>query len=181
MISQSIVGYSQNRAEDDFYPTPPQVTRDILKRESFTGRIWEPACGDGSMANVLLDTGLPVIATDLVYRGYGERTSINFLLENRTVENIVTNPPFSLITEFAYHAMKCTTNKVVFLAKLAFLETVERKALFEQTPLARVWVYSKRIRMDKGFVSSKSGGGMIAFAWFVWEHGYKDEPVIRWI
>lgn len=71
--------------------------------------------------------------------------------------------------------------KVALLAKLAFLETAERKPLFETTPLARVYVYSKRIRLDKNEVTGKTSGGMIAFAWFVWEYSYKGEPVLKWI
>lgn len=178
--AQSIVGYSDCRADNDFYPTPPQVTRDILEREKFEGNIWEPACGDGSMSKEIIRAGYSVHSSDLIDRGYGT-APLNFLLHDVTFDNIVTNPPFNLITQFAYHALMYSRRKVVFLAKLAFLETIERKSLFENTPLARVYVYSKRIRLDKNIVSGKTNGGMIAFAWFVWEHGYSGEPVLRWI
>ena len=177
--AQSIVGYSNCRAENDFYPTPPQYTRDIIKHELLVGDIWEPACGDGAMSKVLCETGCNVISTDLIDRGYG--SACDFLFENRKTENIVTNPPFNLITRFAYHAYECASRKIIFLAKLAFLETVERKKLFEYAPLARVYVYSKRIRLDKNIVTNKTSGGMIAFAWFVWDKQYNGEPIIRWI
>ncbi len=180
MISQSIVGYSSNRAENDFYPTPPRYTQDIIKRETLTGTIWEPACGIGSMSEVLLTTGNPVISTDLVCRGYGERTSVNFLSEYRNVDNVVT-PPFNLITKFAYHALECASKKVVFLAKLAFLETNERRELFSYHPLSRVYVYSDRIRLDKNRITDKTSGGMIAFAWFVWDKSCSGETILRWI
>lgn len=179
MISQSIAGYSNDRAENDFYPTPPQYTRDIIRREQLTGDIWEPACGDGSMSKVLWETGCNVYSTDLIDRGYGDVG--DFITMNKKIENIITNPPFNLITEFAYHAYKCATNKVIFLAKLAFLETSERRELFEVAPLARVYVYSKRIRLDKNIVTNKTSGGMIAFAWFVWDKSYNGEPIIRFI
>jgi hypothetical protein len=178
--AQSIVGHSMNRAENDFYPTPPQITRDILGKESFYGNVWECACGAGDMSKEIIKHGLTVVSTDLINRGYGEG-NIDFLKEHRNVDNIITNPPFNIITDFAYHALECTTKKVALLAKLAFLETAERKPLFETTPLARVYVYSKRIRLDKNEVTGKTSGGMIAFAWFVWEHGYKGEPVLKWI
>jgi len=180
MISQSIAGYSNCRAENDFYPTPPQYTCDIIEREAFHGGdIWEPACGDGSMSKVLKETGCSVISTDLIDRGYGVQG--DFLLDNRKCSNIVTNPPFNLITQFAYHAYESASKKVIFLAKLAFLETTERRKLFEVCPLSRVYVYSKRIRLDKNIVTNKTSGGMIAFAWFVWDKSYRGEPIIRFI
>lgn len=39
-----------NRSRDDFYPTPPEMTRALLSVELFYGAIWEPACGDGAMS-----------------------------------------------------------------------------------------------------------------------------------
>jgi hypothetical protein len=181
--AQSIVGYSNNRAENDFYPTPPRYTKDILEREQLYGLTWEPACGDGAIVKVL-DNYVPagqIRYSDIVDRHFRMSEICDFLLENRKVENIITNPPFTLINEFAYHAHKCANKKIIFLAELAFLETEARKELFEKHPLARVWVYSKRIRFDKNIVSEKTGGGMIAFAWFVWDKEYQGETVLRWI
>src|ERR1700728_823481 len=43
----------------DFYPTPDWATRALIDNEPFVGRIWEPACGDGTMVKVLRDTGQP--------------------------------------------------------------------------------------------------------------------------
>lgn len=41
------------RAAYEFYPTPPEATRALLSVESFDGAIWEPACGDGAISEVL--------------------------------------------------------------------------------------------------------------------------------
>jgi len=177
--AQSIVGYSGNRADGDFYPTPSHVTKDIYEYEVFVGNIWEPACGDGAMSKVLERAGYDVISSDLYDRGYGE-TGINFLLENRSVDNIVTNPPFKDAEKFIYHALKCSNRKVAMFLKLSFLEGAKRKIMFESTPLIRVWVYSKRVSLLRNG-EGKRGSGMIAFAWFVWERGYTGEPVIKWI
>jgi len=43
----SIVGFGKNRDSADFYPTPPQTTEALFKREKFDGLVWECACGDG--------------------------------------------------------------------------------------------------------------------------------------
>jgi len=176
--AQSIVGYSRSRADKDFYPTPEHVTRDIMSVELFEGSVWEPACGDGSMSKVI-EKFYPVISSDIVDRGYGE-TGINFLLENRIVDNIITNPPFLDAENFVYHALKRTKYKVAMFLKLSFLEGMKRKIMFESTPLSCVYVYSHRVSLKRNGVG-KTGSGMIAFAWFVWEQGYEGEPVIRWI
>jgi hypothetical protein len=78
----------------DFFPTPPWATYALIDNERFRGEIWEPACGDGSMARVLEQTGCPVIATDLYDRGYGA-AGYDFLRPTRYADNIVTNPPYN--------------------------------------------------------------------------------------
>ena len=56
----------------DFYPTPKWATDAWIDNEAFEGAIWEPACGDGTMARVLLlHTGCPVDASDLFDRENG--------------------------------------------------------------------------------------------------------------
>ena len=79
----------------DFYPTPDWATHALIDNERFEGRIWEPACGDGTMVRVLRDSGRPVDASDLFDRGYGE-VGVDFLKSARSVENIVTNQLRSL-------------------------------------------------------------------------------------
>lgn len=179
--AHSIVGYSQSRAEQDFYPTPEYVTEDLLQHEYFTGSIWEPACGNGAMSRVLENWHKqgPVISSDLIDRGYGE-VGIDFLSTHRKVGNIITNPPFLLAEKFVYHALECVEYKVCMFLKLAFLEGVSRRKMFQTTPLEKVLVYSKRVSLQKNG-TGKTGSGMIAFAWFVWNHEYHNEPIIRWI
>jgi hypothetical protein len=58
------------RLPNEFYPTPPEATRALLSVERFDGSIWEPACGEGAIANVLTSAGHKVVATDLVDYGF---------------------------------------------------------------------------------------------------------------
>lgn len=172
---------SEEREKDDFYPTPPAGTRALLAVEKFTGPIWEPACGEGDMSRVLEQAGYDVISTDLVNRGYGE-TRVDFLMEHHPrAPNIVTNPPFKLAEQFTRHALSLTTGKVAMLARLAWLEGQARRDLFEQTPLARVWIFAGRLGFDRAKLADKGKGGMIAFAWFVWDHSHTGAPEIGWI
>jgi len=168
----------------DFYATPEEATIALLEREEFTGNIWEPACGDGAISRVLKDYGHEVYSSDIVYRGYGMGGSTDFLdTKDRRVKNIVTNPPFKLAKQFVEHSLSCATDKVAMFLRLAFLESQNRKEMFENTPLARVYVFSKRLTLYPGDtpIEEHKGNGNIAFAWFIWDHAYKGEPVLRWI
>lgn len=173
---------SENRQKDDFYPTPPIATRKLLAVETFDGPIWECACGDGAISKVLADEGYEVISTDLVDRGYGA-SRVDFMMEWKPrAPNIITNPPFKFAREFVDKALSLTTGKVAILARLAWLEGKSRKSLFETTPLSRVWVFSERVPMLRnGDEMMKGGGGMIAFAWFVWDHEYEGPARLGWI
>lgn len=99
---------------------------------------------------------------------------------NKQVNNIVTNPPYKLAQEFIEHALKCADKKVIMLLKLNFLEGQKRYNLFKETPLKTVYVFSKRLSFDKGDEKGK-GNGLLAYAWYVWEQGYKGSPTIEWI
>jgi hypothetical protein len=177
--AQSLVGTSAGRPDDDFYPTPPEATEALLAREKFEGTIWEPACGDGAICRVLAAHGHSILATDLNYRDYG-MGDIDFLTCQLQAANVITNPPFKLAEEFIHHALKQTTGKVAMLCKLQFLEGGKRKIMFESTPLKKVYVFSKRLTMTRNGEKMKNSG-MIAFAWFVWEHGYEGDPTVAWI
>jgi hypothetical protein len=171
---------AENREKDDFYATPPEGTRALLRVEEFIGTIWEPACGDGGISRELELAGHNVISTDLVDRSYGQ-PRVDFLMEwERRADNIVTNPPFKMALEFAKHALALSDRKVALLCRLAWLEGVERRTFFEASPLARIWVFSNRITTLRGN-QPLPNSGMIAFAWFVWEHGHKGPPTLGWI
>ncbi|MGN6121693.1 MAG: hypothetical protein ACTHOJ_01925 [Sphingomonas oligoaromativorans] len=161
------------REVDDLYPTWPAATRVLLAVERFTGAIWEPACGDGAMSRELVAAGHEVISTDLIDRGYGAGGR-DFLMEWQALApNVVTNPPFKHAVEFVERALLLTTGKVAMFLRLAFLEGQDRGRWFPTTPLARVWVMSRRVPIQRGRLAEEGdSAGPLAFAWFVWEHGH---------
>lgn len=171
-----------NRDEHDFYPTNPVATRALLAVETFDGPIWEPACGEGDMSKVFEEAGYPVISTDLIDRGYGEG-GVDFLRQWKPrAPNIVTNPPFKLAVQFINVALTLSTGKVAMLLRLAFLEGQRRKMMFERTPLARVYTFSRRVPMQRGRIARDGEGhGQLAFAWLVWEHGFQGDPTTHFI
>ncbi len=175
-------GYARER--DDFFPTPERATRALLAVEAFDGPIWEPACGDGAISKILRGAGYETVDSDLIDRGYGE-TGIDFLMEWRArAPNIVTNPPFKLAVPFVQQSLRLTTGKVAMLLKIAFLEGQERAGLFASSPLARVLVFSRRLAfVPGGSLPSRKldGGGMMAFAWFIWDHQHRGPPTLGWL
>ena len=179
--AQSIVGsnYDGGRPRNDFYPTPSRGTLALLGVESFSGAIWEPACGDGAMSVVLESAGYDVVSTDLEPRGYGVQGDF-FLYGCLLAPNIVTNPPFRLAQEFADRCLSLGCTKLALLCKLSFLEGKKRGKWFPSTPLKSVHVFSERLTMTRNGEPLRSSG-MIAFAWYVWERGYLGKPNINWI
>lgn len=179
---RGIIPDRANRQRDDFYPTPPEGTQALLSVERFEGSIWEPACGDGAISEVLRAAGYEVHSTDLIDRGYGD-PGVDFLLDWTTrADNIVTNPPFKLAQEFIEHALRQADRKVAMLLRLAFLEGGARRKMYETTPLAHVWVFSRRLAIMRNGEPFKNGsGGMVALAWFVWDHAHDGPPQLGWI
>ena len=176
------VGFNVNddREKDDFYPTPSEATQALLDRQKFTGNILEPACGDGAMSKVLIKNGYQVISSDLFDRGYG-KTGVNFLETTEIVDNIITNPPFKLATEFTVHSLKLARHKVVMLSKITYLEGIRRKKLiFDQKKLQTVLIFTKRVAFKKPG-SDSLAGGLMAFGWFVYDVNYSGQPTIEWI
>ena len=173
------VGHNANndRHKDDFYSTPTLATEELLRKEVFNGLIWECACGDGAISKVLMNNGYDVYSSDLVNRGYGEQ--LDFLQSNKEVDNIITNPPFNLSTEFTLQALKLAHKKIILLNKLSFLEGIKRnKEIFSQKKLKNIYVFSKRLNFRK---YSGEINGLMAFAWFVFDKNYNGKPILDWV
>ena len=175
------VAGKEARPASDFYPTPPHATKALLSVESFDGGIWEPACGQGHISEVLKEHGHEVTSTDLFDHGYG-KPGIDFTKQFVTgvCANVVTNPPYNMAREFVDAGLLSANKKVAMLLKLSFLEGVTRKDWFQRTPLKCIYVFSRRISLTR-LGEPKLNKGMVSYAWFVWEHGHLGEPLIRWI
>lgn len=164
----------------DFFPTPAWATYALIDNEAFKGDIWECACGDGSMSEVLAETGCQVNSSDLYDRGFGE-AGLDFLETNRKAANIVTNPPYNAAEGFVRKGVEASTEKFALLLRLAFLEGANRaRTIFSDCPPARVWVFSERITFyPSGAV--KKGSGTTAYAWFVWDKKSSEDTELRWL
>ena len=171
------------REKNDFYSTDPREVEKLLEREIFEGTIWECACGNGAISEVL-EKHYPgkVLSSDLYDRGYGH-IGWDFLHCCEEHDNIITNPPYKYALEFVQHALKLANKKVAMFLKLTFLEGKSWYNFFQEYPPAKVYVFSYRAMCyrngDKTIKNAQSSS--IAYAWFVWEKGYKGKPEIEWI
>ena len=181
----SVIGASNHslteRADKDFYATPPSAVEQLLEMEMFSHSIWEPACGHGHISKVFELHGYEVRSTDLENRGFGIG-GVDFLKcgDTNVDADIVTNPPYRYAQEFVEKAMEVITegHKVAMFLKLTFLEGKNRRQMFEKYPPKVVYVSSSRLGCGKNGIEWKPSS--IAYGWFVWEKGFHGTPGIKW-
>lgn len=172
-----------DRAERDYYATDPKAVELLLERETFAKDIWEPASGEDHIASVLRRHGHSVRTSDIEKR-LPDTEELDFLGMNveRWDGDIITNPPYIVAQEFVERAVATVTegHKVAMFLRLLFLEGKARRRLFDICPPRTVYVASSRL---KCFRNGRDDGNSsaVAYAWFVWEKGFKGKTTVEWI
>ena len=69
---------------------------------------------------------------------------------------------------------------IMFL-KIQFLEGQARREMFKKYPPKFVYVNSTRQMCAMNGEFEKYNATAICYCWFIWEKGWKGEPIIRWI
>ncbi|MGF1275514.1 hypothetical protein [Acetobacter pasteurianus] len=173
------------RHTDDWYVEPAWCVDALIQVERpFIGEVLDPCCGGGNIGKCLTRAGVYTVNTDIVDRGGGPVDIVADYHDAIGIvgpKSIVSNPPYGDAQDFVETALAGTRDRVCVLLRLAFLEGQKRREWFKSVPLARVWVSSKRISMPPGGSHVPAKGGSIAYAWFVFEHGYRGLPVIGWL
>lgn len=178
----------KDREINDYYATDPkalEIFLDKLKKDNLElhKSIWEPACGEGHLSKVLEKRRYNVYSSDLINRGYGWQSDFLQTKVRNLNLDILTNPPYKYAKEFVQKALELQADgyyTIMFL-KIQFLEGQARRKLFEKSPPKYVYVNSKRqICYINGDISKKMSSAS-CYCWFIWQKGWKGEPVIRWI
>lgn len=198
-----IIGASNHCADEreavDFYSTDPDCVKDLLELEQFGKDILEPCCGNGNIAKELSNAGFNVTATDLYDHGYGT-TGVDCFGYTNIGQDIITNPPYSLTTEFIEHMINELQpgHKMALFLKLQVLEGQARyQKIFSQGKLKRVYIYVNRVacyKNDERYQKNEDGslkldkdgnpkkiGSACAYMWAIWEADYRGFPEIHWI
>jgi len=193
--------HSENeREENDFYATDAIAIDKLLSKVDLPRVILEPCCGMGHLSERLKKFGHEVFSYDIVDRGYGEvqnffemlslPTTLSLSLQNGRSEKfaIVTNPPYKYSMEVILHALElCREGDMVCMfLKTTALEGKRRyQELYKSQPPKMVLQFIERILCAKNgeFEESRKnlGAGAQAYAWFIWQKGYRGNTILDWI
>lgn len=175
------------RQPEDYYATEPRAAELLLENESFDGPIWECACGEKHLSNVFTNWGGYDVRSSDLYDRCGNEVFDFLSIENTHWNgNIITNPPYKFALDFVYKALQIVPDgkKVCMFLKIQFLEGKARRELFRSHPPKVVYVSSSRLLCapNGDFEhATKNGGSAVAYAWFVWEKGFKGDTIVKWI
>ncbi len=164
----------------DFFPSPPWATRALMRHVlcDAHGSCWEPAAGEGHMAEVLRETFSEVHASDVHDYGRGYEVG-SFIGEAGLADDmatcpftpdwIITNPPFNAAVEFAIRGINTARRGVALLVRSNWAEGVERyNTLFRIRPPSIVAQFAERVPMVKGRWDPEASTAT-AYSWFVWD------------
>jgi len=175
---------AENRNFGDFYPTPPLGTYSLVKYHNIPSVVYEPAAGRGHISYELERMGIDTISTDL-HEHPNPRidhivSGIDFLSVkaiSRTVRSIVTNPPYgsNLPEKFIHKSLSFPEVDVIaMLCRGSFLHSQGRyKRLYKDIPPTKILIFTGRIHFNEKACdeldTAKQSGGMIDYAWYVWD------------
>lgn len=175
--------HSENEREThDFYATDPIALELLLKHENFSN-VWEPACGQGHLSNVLIKHNIHGKSSDLINRNFGTPDTDFLAIDNTTWNgDIITNPPFRYAQQFAEKALSIipTGNKLALFLRIQFLEGKERKHFFKTFPPQTIYVSSSRIQCAINGQFNHKQSSAACYAWFIWTKGYNGQTTLKW-
>ncbi len=178
----------KERESNDYYATEPKALELLLDIEKFSPYVWECACGGGHLSEVLKKRGYKVKSSDLIDRGYAGTEIIDFLKVSKKEtksdisRDIITNPPYKYAKDFVEHALDISmdSTKIAMFLKVQFLEGKARRELFDKHPPKTIYVSSSRLVCAPNGDFKNAPSSAVAYAWFVWEKGFKGAPTVRW-
>lgn len=186
----AVMSGRKNPVDDlDYFPTPPWATRAFCrhvlpyvdKRDPATLNVWEPAAGEGHMAEVLKEYFGTVHASDVHDYGCGYATgsfvgaglALGDLAEypgGARPDWVVSNPPFNLALLFVLRALEVVMpgGFVAMLLRSVWLESEERHRFFELNPIALFAPFAERVAMTEGRWDPNASTAT-SYAWFVFQ------------
>lgn len=168
----------------DAYYTPPAVARAcVAALPCLAGAtVLEPHAGGGSFVRALGSAGALVTACDVNPAAPGlalaQSSWVGDFLGYQPPAApawVIGNPPYCAAESHVRHALQVTGRHVVYLLRLAFLESIRRAPLWRAHPPRRVWVLSAR--------PSFTGGGTdsAAYGWMWWDAEHRGPPTLGWL
>ena len=176
----------------DGFHTPRIAVDTLLEVEDFQRDIWEPAAGFHRIAKPLQEAGHRVYTSDVYEWSQHTHAIRDFARYHQLPKpfrsngcDVITNPPFKYAQLFAQQSLTLLPKgcKIALLMRTQFLEGNKRYSeLFSKTPPKTIHVYSFRLpRMHRFGYKGSKGTSMLAFAWFIWQVGWKGNTRLKWI
>jgi hypothetical protein len=173
------------REANDFYPTPPEVTRALLAVEGDRLRaystVWEAAAGDGAMADVLEQSGFSVIKTDLIDRGCGAELGDYFSITRAPAKAMITNPPYHHINardgkgRWLTHAFDLDLEYIALFLNWDWPAAAGLGGILARYPISRAYVARWKVDFTgKGAPPQRNG-------WFIWDREWEGETALRFL
>lgn len=178
-MGQHSDGNSPDRDEHDFYETPRSFVAAMLEHEKFHVNVWEPAAGKHAISSVLKAAGYNCFCSDLVAR-VPEIAEQDFLeVKEPLGRDIITNPPFKLMTEFAEQCERLAFRKWALVMPLAGLNSSGRyKRIFSVHPLKAIYLAGRGqlIQAQRGQIQSQ-----FTHIWTVFDKEHDGPPTFHWL
>lgn len=174
------------RVANDAYFTPAWVTEVLLsayRPGHFGTLVWEPACGNGQMVEVLRAAKYSVFYSDIHNYGYRTTCIIDFLaneLMSLDVNAIITNPPFGAksrqFIERSVSFVEPRRGKVAILQRHEFDAPASHHYLFKHPFSAKIVLPKRPKWNDEDRASPR-----FPYAWYVWDWEHVGLPHLRYV
>lgn len=182
---------SEDRNENDLYPTPPLATYILHKYIDLPQNIIEPCAGRGNISIELVRQGYNVKSFDLYSYDPSlveieSGVDVLELPKQEGYDALITNPPYhkDLPRKIAEKGVAEYDLTALFV-RLTYLEGKKRKDLFTNNPPSDIIILSDRIRFGTGLlepINKKDQlGGMIAYMWIIFRKGHEGPTNMRWV
>jgi hypothetical protein len=197
---------NHERGDHDYYATSPLALELFAPHYPIAHKVWEPSCGEGHLSKWLVEHGHDVLSTDLIDRGYGkggvdffkigekgdmfgENEGTKLLQDWAKGENfdILTNPPYGVVTQYILHALELIPDDghVIMFLKTSFLEGKERKKqIFDINPPRYLYQFSGRIvcAMNGDFAKTQKCGSAVSYMFTVFNKANPEHKCeVKWL
>lgn len=182
---------SEDRRDNDFYPTPPLCTYILCKYGNVPHSVIEPCAGRGNISIELERNGHEVVSRDLfAYENslVEIKTGCDvFTSADPSIQGLVTNPPYekNLPARILEYGINNFTYTALFV-RLTFLEGQKRFKIFTKNPPTKIIIFSDRVRFGEydhePVEENEQIGGMICYAWVIFSKlAPPGETQVKWV
>jgi hypothetical protein len=176
----SYPGYSgYQRVLHDYYREPASPIDLLLQVEKFTGSIFDPCCGGGTIPARCRAHGYQADGSDL--QDIAGCTVRDVFASTEMRDNHMLNPPYKQAERIIRHLLPLTRHKLAVLLRTNFLHGIKRhRGFFPFVPLARMWFLSPRPSCPPGIyqgardnlgclIQPEETGGKMDYSRFIFE------------